>query len=49
MMNRIEFLSKITRKSTNKSELPTNENLIEDKFLDIIRNFADKFHSLINP
>lgn len=49
MMSRIEFLSKITRKSTIKSELPANENFIEEKFLEVIRGFADRFHELINP
>lgn len=49
MMSRIEFLSKITRKSTFKSELPANKNLIEENFLEIIRGFADRFHELINP
>lgn len=49
MMSRIEFLSKITRKSTIKSELPANENFVEEKFLEIIRGFAGRFHELINP
>ena len=49
MMNRIKFLSKITRKSTIKSELPTDEILIENEFLETIKKFAEKFHSLINP
>lgn len=49
LLNRITFLKTITRKSIIKSEKEIINFKIEDNFLNIIRNFSNKFHNLINP
>ncbi|MFR4518511.1 MAG: class II aldolase/adducin family protein [Fusobacterium sp.] len=49
MMQRIEFLKNIKRKPTFKSIENTPEFKVDESFLNIIRSFANKFHSLINP
>lgn len=49
LLNRITFLKTITRKSVLNSGLEVDYFLIEEKFLKIIKKYAEKFHSLINP
>lgn len=49
VMKRINFLKKMTRIPTFKSEEEVSNIFVEDEFLNRIKNIANRFHELINP